>query len=126
MNKGDYRIAHQNIHHWLRYHFGPATRCDLKCDSKGPFQRALKNGEKHAKDIKRYLQLCRSCHAKYDGHAKREIDTKYVVMRKADRGDGPTAMHQLRIYPKTYEVLRRLAYKKRLTLAGVIDELAKA
>lgn len=34
------------------------------------------------------------------------------------------ATKQLRIYPKTYEVLRRLAFKKRKTLAGVIDELA--
>jgi hypothetical protein len=33
------------------------------------------------------------------------------------------ATKQLRIYPKTYEVLRRLAFKKRLSLAGTIAAL---
>jgi hypothetical protein len=59
------------------------------------------------------MQLCAKCHKQYD------IST-------IERTLGPRDYAQVRIYPKTYEVLRRLAYKKRLTLAGVIDELARA
>lgn len=56
------------VHYWLRYNYGPANKCeDKKCTgiSKN-FNWALKRGMEYERKRENYLQLCRSCHAKYD------------------------------------------------------------
>jgi hypothetical protein len=60
---------YNNIHTWLRYHYGKATKCsNTDCQSGGQrrYQWALKTGEEYAKDITKYIPLCPSCHRKYD------------------------------------------------------------
>jgi hypothetical protein len=57
------------IHHWIRYHYGSANKCEnKKCqatDIKG-YEWALIKGKKYEKNIKNFKQLCRSCHKLYD------------------------------------------------------------
>ena len=76
--KGD-QASHQAIHTWLRTRYGNANRCDNpKCvyprlSTKGKlmlkpkaYNYALIHGKKHGHNVKRYFQLCNSCHSKYD------------------------------------------------------------
>lgn len=67
-----HKTRYGNIHSWLRKRFGSPEKCS-KCGTSGKkvngrwsIQYALKKGEEHARDIKKYLTLCSSCHATYD------------------------------------------------------------
>lgn len=55
------------IHRWLRESFGSANKCELcmQKDSK-VYDWALKKGFEYEKKRDNFMQLCRSCHAKYD------------------------------------------------------------
>ena len=57
------------IHNWLNYNHGKAIKCENeKCTSVNPkrFEWALLKGKDYAKDRNNYIQLCPSCHRKYD------------------------------------------------------------
>ena len=57
-----------NIHMWLRNHYGPADHCDNpRCSGKSKnFQWALLKDKEYAKNRAHFIQLCVSCHIKYD------------------------------------------------------------
>lgn len=59
---------YQALHVWIRSHYGKAQRCENpSCEGKSTqFQWALKKGRKYSRNRDDYLQLCRSCHRKYD------------------------------------------------------------
>ncbi|MEK6878608.1 MAG: hypothetical protein AABY22_03320 [Nanoarchaeota archaeon] len=59
---------YQAFHIWIRTHYGNATKCENKRCLKKSFnyEWALIKGKKHGHDIKRYIQLCKSCHRIYD------------------------------------------------------------
>jgi len=66
MTKSEYIAQHM----WLKYHYGKASMCEnTYCPHPNPkrFEWALKKGFKHERKRENYLQLCPSCHAKYDG-----------------------------------------------------------
>lgn len=57
---------YQNIHAWIRRHYGTATKCSFDPTHKTKrFDWANISGE-YKKDISDYIQLCRSCHKKMD------------------------------------------------------------
>lgn len=55
------------VHKWLMQTHGKASRCEL-CDGKKAkrFEWALKRGFNYEKKLENFLQLCPSCHRKYD------------------------------------------------------------
>ena len=58
-----------NIHTWLKNNYGKASKCENKdCTYKSPkrYEWALIKGKQHKKDRDNYMQLCPSCHRKYD------------------------------------------------------------
>lgn len=57
------------IHAWLRYKFGPAKKCqDHNCEGKSNrIEWALVKGKKYERKRENFIQLCKRCHAKYDG-----------------------------------------------------------
>lgn len=61
------------VHNWLRYHYGKPTHCEF-CDGikAKRFEWALKEGYLYEKKRENFIQLCPSCHRKYDdaGHIK--------------------------------------------------------
>lgn len=132
----DYRKAHHNIHHWLRYNYGPATHCEVKgCDAKSSylnsqFTYALKKGKKHAKNIKNYKQLCKAHHKQYDtGRARPEISSKYVAMiklRGIRRKDGKkVASTSLRVHIRAREKLRKMSIAQGMSIAEIVEQLLK-
>ena len=59
---------YQAIHHWLKINYGRASKCESKeCVGKSQnYQWAKKTGKVYARRRSHFLQLCRSCHSKYD------------------------------------------------------------
>ncbi len=63
-----YGALYASVHCWLRYHYGRADRCENKnCQRKVQSYNWCKIKGKDC-DYKRenFIQLCRSCHSKYD------------------------------------------------------------
>lgn len=68
MWKGD-NASYCNFHKWLVKHYGKANKCENpNCKYKNPkrYEWALKKEYKHSHNINHYIQLCSSCHRKYD------------------------------------------------------------
>lgn len=125
--KSIYRKDHNNIHHWLRYNFGPAKKCQNKTCQKlsNKFEYALKKGESHAKKIENYIQLCKVCHNVYDeNQPKPEIDYKSAPIRRFMKNN-EIASVVIRVYPSTRKKLKVGAAKKEQTLAAYVEELTK-
>lgn len=59
---------YRTIHNWLIRHYGKARKCEsLKCNKKSKiFHWALRKGLSYQKNKDNYIQLCTSCHHKYD------------------------------------------------------------
>lgn len=68
MSRRDETPEYDTIHHWLKYHYGKAKKCEMKtCTGKSKnYSWALKRDKNYEKNVKNFLQLCRSCHSKYD------------------------------------------------------------
>ncbi len=78
------KASYTAFHHWLRYHYGKATKCEnIDCvyprkvrrrgishmiviEKPSMFQWALLKGKIHEHNRGNYIQLCVSCHEKYD------------------------------------------------------------
>lgn len=59
---------YSTIHHWLRSHYGSASKCEeetCKGDSKH-YQWSLIYGHKYEKKRENFRMLCGSCHMRYD------------------------------------------------------------
>ena len=62
-------LEYFRIHNWLSYHHGEAKKCENElCSSINPkrYEWALLKGKDHKRDRNNYIQLCPSCHRKYD------------------------------------------------------------
>lgn len=83
----------QSFHSLLRYNHGSATKCEnKKCKNKSfIYEWALKRGHKYSATPSDYLQLCRSCHRKYDlTPKKRQLAIKNLWWKKGVKN--PAAM----------------------------------
>lgn len=58
---------YQNIHYWLRSKYGLAARCEhCGIKNKKRYYWALVKGCKYEKNRTNFIELCASCHKKYD------------------------------------------------------------
>lgn len=65
------------IHAWLTYNHGKAVKCENEfCKSLNPkrFEWALLKGNDYKKDRNNFIQLCPSCHRKYDFTEQQRIN----------------------------------------------------
>lgn len=98
------------IHNWLNYHHGKATKCENEfCKSVNPkrFEWALLKGKDYKKDRNNFIQLCPSCHRKYDfNEDTRKKMSKSAIGRKfseetrrklSESGKGKNAIPVLQI-----------------------------
>ena len=76
------KASYTAFHHWLKNNYGKASKCEntnciypRKLQRRGKvifakepkmFQWALLKGKRHEQKIENYIQLCVSCHEKYD------------------------------------------------------------
>ena len=55
------------LHTWIRKNYGSANKCTFCNDVNAKrYEWALIHGFEYAKDINNFMQLCNSCHQKYD------------------------------------------------------------
>lgn len=61
-------VTYRTIHNWVIRHYGKASKCESNtCKGKSmKYEWALKKGYSYAKEIENFIQLCASCHRKYD------------------------------------------------------------
>lgn len=72
---------YQSIHYWIHSRYGLADHCEFcKTTSAKRYQWALRKGFDYERKIINYLQLCDSCHRKYD--FTEETNKKMLVTRK--------------------------------------------
>ena len=60
---------YHRVHSWLIYNYGRASKCEFgNCKHPNPkrFEWALIKGKKYEKRVNNFIQLCPSCHRKYD------------------------------------------------------------
>lgn len=64
----DVNQRYSAVHYWLKSRYGKATKCSNKSCQKWSkvYQWALKKGCKYEFNVKNFIQLCKSCHIKYD------------------------------------------------------------
>lgn len=75
------------IHKWIKRHYGKACKCESdNCQNKPKrFEWALKKGFNYERNIENFIQLCPSCHRKYD------LTEKMIDRLKKNR---KTSVHQ--------------------------------
>jgi len=76
---------YNRVHKWIRSHYGNAIKCENKdCQYRKPkrFEWALITGKKYEKNINNFIQLCCSCHRKYDFTEEARKKQKKKASRK--------------------------------------------
>lgn len=86
--KGD-EVGYFALHSWIRREFGKPTICEL-CSSSENVQWASKN-QKYTRQREDWIQLCASCHKKYDVKMNRRV--AWNKGKKVDRTLHPTMGH---------------------------------
>lgn len=94
MKTGKY--THDNYylacHHKMIVDHGKAVKCEnIACESKNPkrFEWALIKGKSVSSNIEDHIQLCPSCHRKYD-----ITDSTRIKMSDSRKGISPTNKHK--------------------------------
>lgn len=122
---------YQKIHTWIFKNYGMAVMC-LFCGSKKAkrFEWALRYGCEYTEEVKNFIQLCPSCHRKYDyteemraAHSKRirhELATGIKVNPNSNKGVvgelHTSAKKIVKIDKETNEVI---------TVYGCVNDVAK-
>jgi hypothetical protein len=114
------------VHVWLKKNHGKASKCEI-CHNPGKnYNWALKKGCEYEKRLENFIQLCVSCHRKYDYNEEvvRRITQKisnkprpnrYVsVIRIGLEGD-----------KKEYESIMRAAHENNMLRSAIANCLSK-
>lgn len=102
------------IHCWLKYHFGSADKCEnKKClHVSQSYQWALLKGKKYEHKRENFIQLCRSCHKKYDytdGYRKKlSLIQKHTNKRKTSVEQYTKEGKLIRIFERVGDVFKEL------------------
>ncbi len=110
--KGDF-AGYGAIHEWIRSKNGKAIKCESMTCSKisKNYQWAKKKNRKYTRNIEDYMQLCRSCHAKYDFvHKDRKCSIK--TCEKPHKANSYCSMHAERFRKWGNPNLVKLNYRE--------------
>lgn len=117
-NGEHWKSKHPNyraVHAWLTYYHGKASKCEMPdCNGRSKmFHWALKRDKDYEKNIENFMQLCSSCHKKYDL-------TEETKLRL--RESGKINSWFVRDNPMNYsEVRAKISASKTKNLSQVID-----
>jgi len=83
INRLDNINEYNYIHLWVRRNYGPAKRCSICATKKAKrYEWALKKGCSYDRNIDNFIELCPSCHRKYD--IKQEVIDKIINTFRAN------------------------------------------
>ena len=118
MVKRDYNwgsTKYQAIHCWLRTNYGKANHCTFCGGLFKKYQWALKKGFLYERNVNNYLQLCVSCHIKYD--FTEEKGTKMSNTKNILFATKKGKLLKQKIANSVHNVWQDPEYKKRLNKA---------
>lgn len=80
-------VKYHGIHQWLRVNYGRANWCEsIICNKKSNRHNwCLIRGKKHERKRENYIQLCVSCHRKYDNSFDRDRLKKIGELGRKNR-----------------------------------------
>lgn len=106
------------VHNWLNNEYGKANKCEICKKDKPNYHWALKNGMEYDFNKDNFIQLCVSCHRKYDYNedvAKRISETlkklpprenRYIPIIKIDLNGLSTEYSGISVAAKENHILR--------------------
>jgi hypothetical protein len=131
------------IHGWLSFHHGKAKKCENEnCASVNPkrFEWALLKGKDYERNRNNYIQLCPSCHRKYDftetqrekliaaGKKKTFSETTRKKISQSCKGKGVIAVIQKDKTGKElilYKSVSEAAKKTKILQSSISNNLTK-
>ena len=99
--KASINAEYFRIHNWLSYHYGKASKCEnTDCKNIKPkrFEWALIKGKQHSRNIENYIQLCPSCHRKYDITEERKSDFSKLRKGISAKNKRPVVLNNKTVY----------------------------
>jgi hypothetical protein len=93
--KGD-DVGYSALHAWVYKHNGKASKCSKEndgCNGKSKSYTWANVSHQYKRDLDDFIELCRSCHAKYDC-----TDKKRERMRKLNLGKKPPNIRAVKQY----------------------------
>lgn len=118
-----FRIA--NIHQWLRNKFGSASVCEHKdCLGKSKwFDWALLKEKSYEKIRENFVQMCRSCHRKYDQNQGLQQQYLNPKFREAGKIHGKMNGKKVCLLTETQAKTIKEIYKKKILTQMEIADL---
>jgi len=86
------KISYKALHTWVNRHKGKAEKC-IFCGSTKRVEWANKSKE-YKRDLSDFIELCRSCHGKYDLTDSCKYGHKYTIRNTHIRVDGSRQCRQ--------------------------------
>lgn len=122
------RSEYGKIHRWLKKEYGPANLCsNSKCAGKYKnYNWALKKNCYYKKLRRNFIQLCVSCHRKYDAkynNVGKVVSGRYAKPVNPRRKEIATC--QIRISESTLKVLQKVSEDTGKSIARIISEKVK-
>lgn len=102
---------YDKIHHWIRYRFGSAKKCEnKKCTGVSKrYHWALRKGKLYAKKKVNFIQLCSSCHIKMDITDEfRAMRSKMMAGKRLSDSAYESLKKRLTGVPRTAEVRQKI------------------
>ena len=120
---------YNNIHQWIIYHYGKAVQCEnIDCKSIKPkrFEWALKRGNEYAKDISLYIQLCPSCHRKYDftESLRNKLIKSHAGVPKPWKERPINQLKKDGVVIRTFKSLTHASSELKISLSGIANALS--
>jgi hypothetical protein len=95
------RLTYTTFHVWLKKYHGKPDHCEFCTKPAKRFEWALLKGKVHEKNVNNYIQLCPSCHRKYDATEEQRIKQKesWYKIDRPKRGNHRSAKKVVSILP---------------------------
>ena len=119
------KIKYINLHRWIRNNYGNAIKCEF-CDGLKAkrFEWALKKGCEYKKNINNFIQLCPSCHRKYDETKERRL--KISLSKKNKPAKNKKAVIQYNLQQKiinTFSSITKASEKTNISRTSIHNNL---
>lgn len=119
---------YRNIHLWISYHYGKAIKCEaFSCLNTSPkrFEWALIKGKEYTKNINHFIQLCPSCHRKYDftENLRKKFIESHVGVPKPWMEKQIIQMNKKGEIIKTFKSISKASAELDISLGGIANAL---
>lgn len=121
-------VGYSGVHIWLTKNYGKASKCMFKnttCSGKSNVFQWANISKEYRRDVNDFIQLCRSCHAKYDYTEKQR-----EITRKKSIGKVPGNIRSIKQYTldgkfiKEYKAITHAAKELGILRSSISNALA--